>query len=264
MENRNIEEIKRKYRRQAAFSQAKWVTHIALRTGHFWVSCFSVNITHCWILRWSGVSGWSSGSISDSTSLINVVLTPKPPPSTAWKHVLCLFVFFFVSFFFCFVVFLLLFFFSVASTSKFAEKAEKRHMPLSGTLETNHLNKRSVRMRSKYMIVCMLSCNGTDVWVCMGRKKGPGVGTVSGLRGSQSHQLTSSGGTDHWLIGRAVRRVTCVCLCPWLWVRPVYSVKVRDMTVSEKCAGNVILSSWSGYNPWQAAPVTSHMSYSPT
>ena len=35
MENKNIEEIKRKYRRQAAFSQAKWVTHIALRTGHF-------------------------------------------------------------------------------------------------------------------------------------------------------------------------------------------------------------------------------------
>lgn len=81
--------------------------------------------------------------------------------------------------------FLFLFFFSVASTSKFAEKAEKRHMPLSGTLKTNRLSKRNVRMRSKYMTVCMLSCNGTDVCVVVvvvcvyGGGKGPGDGTIS-------------------------------------------------------------------------------------
>lgn len=124
---------KRKYRRQAAFSQAEWVTHIALRTGHIWVSCFSVNITHCWILRWSGVSGWSSGSSSDSTSLINVVLTrpPKASPSTVWKHIF---------FFFFLYVYMYIFVFSVASTSNFTEKAEKRHMPLSGTIQNKPIN----------------------------------------------------------------------------------------------------------------------------
>lgn len=32
-------------------------------------------------------------------------------------------------------------------------------------------------MRSKYMVVCMLTCNGTDVWVW---EKALGVGTISG------------------------------------------------------------------------------------
>lgn len=161
--NRNVEEIKQKYRRQAAFSQAKWVTHIALRTGHFWVSCFSVNITHCWILRWSGVSGWSSGSISDSTSLINVVLTPKPPSSTVWKHIFC--------FFFVFV------FFQCGINIQIRRKSRKKAHAIEWNTRNKPFNKRYVRMRSKYMIVCMLSCNGTDVWVW---ENGPGVSTVSG------------------------------------------------------------------------------------
>lgn len=67
---------------------------------------------------------------------------------------------------------------------------------------------------------------------------------------------------DHWYSWRAVKSHLCervtvgaTCNTQWRW---------RDFTVSEKCAGNIILSSKSGYSPRQAAPVTLHMSYPPT
>lgn len=85
---------------------------------------FSVNITHCWISRtkWR-VSGWSSGS------MIILVLSPKPPPPPSKN----------MYFIHCSLS-------CVALTSRFAEKAEKRHMPSSGGIKTKRLNKRRVRM----------------------------------------------------------------------------------------------------------------------
>ncbi len=92
------------------------------------------------------------------------------------------------------------------------------------------------------MIVCMLSCNGTDVWVWE-EKRPEGQVWSQGVRGSQSHQLTSSGKRSLVkLAGSVGESPVCVCVRE-RGVCPVYSVKVRDMTVSEKCAGNIILPS---------------------
>lgn len=113
--------------------------------------------------------------------------------------------------------------------------------------------------RSKYMIVCILSFNGTDVWGWGGLK------SRGQRRGVESPSVTPADVLregDHWYSWRAVKSHLCECVTvgaacntQWRW---------RDFTVSEKCAGNIILSSRSGYSPRQAAPVTLHMSYPPT
>lgn len=110
--------------RQAAFSQAKWVTHIALKQDIL-SKLFSGNITHCRILRWSGVSGWSPAV---SLTPWIMLCSTQTPPSTVWKHWKFIFL----------KLFCLNTFFQCGIDIQFCRKSRKRHMPQSVTLETNH------------------------------------------------------------------------------------------------------------------------------
>lgn len=118
--------------------------------------------------------------------------------------------------------------------SNFAEKAEKRHMPLSVTLETNHSTEEMWGWEAgTWLFAC---CNGTE--------------RVTGRMEWLVTLADALRGRSLW----AVRTVVCVLFTQWRW--EIWQ-EVTNVLV-------IILSLWSGYNPWQAAPETSHMSYFPT
>jgi len=141
-ENKTIE-------RQAAFSQAKWVTHIT-KTGYSELAVFCQHHTH---VEYSyEVGGWSPAVFPTPW---NMLCSPKPQPPQLGN--IGSYLDFFKLSFIC------LYLFWGKIYIQFSRKSRKRHMPLGVTLETDNSTKEVCRWEAWCICMCVQG-SGQSLW----------------------------------------------------------------------------------------------------